>query len=282
MNGRLPQFLVIGAMKAGTTSLHHYLQAHPGLFLPATKELNFFRDERSFGQGVQWYRRQFADALPSQVCGEISPDYTKHPHHTGAPERIAATCPDAALVYLVRHPIERMRSMYLHQLVAGREKRPIDVALLEEPEYLWVSQYALQLEQYLERFDRDRVLICSSEQLGRDRAAVLAQVHAFVGVDVLPETGTSVSEEWYRGADRRRRGRVASVLADRGLARTAFQGLPEPVRSALRRVGSKPVAGDARDLSQDTRDILRERLLPDIRRFAQHAPEVVAPWGLLD
>lgn len=283
MTGPLPQFLVIGAMKAGTTSLHHYLQAHPGLFLPRTKELNFFRDEAHFARGEAWYRKQFAEATPEQVCGEISPDYTKHPHHSGAPERIAAMLPDVRLVYLVRHPVERMRSMFLHQLVAGRETRPIDVALLEDPEYLQVSQYARQLDRYLRHVDRDRVLICSSEQLGEDPASVLGEVHRFLGVGT-PEpaaVAAGTSTQWYRGEDRRRRGRVARFMAERPLARRVFDALPTGLRSGLRRASSSPVEGDVRALSDGAREEIVRRLRPDVERFRAYAPEIVDGWGLL-
>jgi hypothetical protein len=282
MKGPLPEFLVIGAMKAGTTSLYHYLQAHPDLFLPQTKELNFFRDPRMFARGEAWYRRQFAPAASHQVPGEVSPDYTKHPHHSGAPERIATLCPDVKLVYLVRHPIERMRSMYLHQVAMGREQRPIDVALLDDPHYLEVSQYAMQLDRYLRHFKRERILICSSEELFDNRAAVLAQVHCFVGVKPLPETAETIDEQWYRGDDRRRRRHLARLFVGRSAARRIFATLPSSVQDALRRIGSEPVAPEVRNLAGETRKCLEALLQPDLRRFRTYAPEVTDKWQLLD
>jgi Sulfotransferase domain len=281
MTGPLPQFLVIGAMKAGTTSLHHYLQAHPDLYLPETKELNFFRDPRTHARGEQWYRQQFAGAQSHQVPGEVSPDYAKHPHHAGAPERIQALIPDVKLIYLVRQPIDRMRSMYLHQVVAGREQRPIDEALLHDPHYLQVSQYAMQLDRYLRHFTLDQILICSSEQLSADRALVLSRIHRFVGVRELPETGTAIDSEWYRGEDRRRRGQLARLMASVGGVRRAFGKLPEPLRDAVRRAGSKPVPSDARNLSADAEERLRELLRPDLQRFREYAPEITDSWRLL-
>jgi hypothetical protein len=282
MNEPLPEFLVIGAMKAGTTSLHHYLQAHPDLFLPQTKELNFFRDPSMFAKGEAWYRRQFASAGSHQVPGEVSPDYTKHPHHSGAPERISAVCPGVKLIYLVRHPIDRMRSMYLHQVAMGRERRPIDVALLEDSHYLQVSQYAMQLDHYLPHFNRERILICSTEQLSDDRPAVLSAIHRFIGVSARPETGTATDAYWYRGDDRRRRRRVARLLAERSASRRAFASLPAPVQGALRRIGSEPVASDVKNLSAETHGRLRTLLQADLRRFRDYAPEIADRWNLLD
>lgn len=279
--GPLPDFLVIGAMKAGTTSLHHYLQAHPDLFLPRTKELNFFRDEEHFARGERWYRAQFADARPDQVCGEVSPDYTKHPHHAGAPARIARTCPDVRLVYVLRHPVDRMMSMYLHQVVAGRESRPADVALLADPEYLESSSYAMQLERHLEHVEVDRVLLESAEDLASDRDAVLRRIHAFVGVRPDAGLGQVPESKWYQGSQRRRRGRLAAAAAESPAVRGVFERLPDPVRAAVRRMGTTPVDDGVRTLSDDVRRALEDRLRPDLERLRPYAPSLVDRWGLL-
>lgn len=278
MTGPLPRFIVIGAMKAGTTSLHHYLDAHPDLFLPATKELNFFRDERSFARGQAWYQQQFAGAGPQQVPGEVSPDYTKHPHHTGAAERMHATCPDVRLVYVVREPIERMTSMYLHQVLAGRESRPVDTALLEDDHYLQVSRYGMQADRYLRLFHRDRLLVVATEELGTLRGPVLSRIHRFVGVEPMPRSGEEVEGEWYRGESRRRRGLLARAAAASGPVRRAFTRLPRPLQERARRLGTRPVAPGVRSLSPGAEATLRERLAPDLRRFAEVAPDVVRLW----
>lgn len=282
MNGPLPSFLVIGAMKAGTTSLHHYLDAHPDLYLPGTKELNFFRDERSFARGEGWYRRQFAGAAPHQIAGEVSPDYSKHPHHRGAPERIAGLIPDARLVYLLRHPVDRMLSMYLHQLVAGRETRPADVALVEDPHYLEVSCYGMQLERYLDHFHLEQMLVLTSEALAADRGTVMAQIHRFVGVDPLPGTATAVDGTWYRGETRRRRGLLARAAAGSDVARRAFGRLPAPVQHAVRRAGSRPVDPGSRLLSAPAERAVVDLLRPDLERLHRYAPDGVRSWGLLE
>src|SRR5436190_12136822 len=100
----LPHFVVIGAMKAGTTSLWHYLRAHPRVYMPRIKELRYFQKGGALSRGLAWYEAQFAAAEPGQLAGEASPGYTKYPHQTGVPERMAAVIPDARLVYVVRDP----------------------------------------------------------------------------------------------------------------------------------------------------------------------------------
>src|ERR671915_544163 len=96
----LPNLIVIGAMKSGTTSLHNYLSLHPEIFMTEVKEPSFFTLEGNWWRGREWYEAQFPVA--AKIRGESSPDYTKHPRHAGAPERMHAMIPDAKLVYLLR------------------------------------------------------------------------------------------------------------------------------------------------------------------------------------
>ena len=185
----LPNFLVIGAMKAGTTSLHRYLQGHPQIYLPdrydeaGTTEFDFFTVAHNWHRGLDWYASHFADADPAQAIGEVSPNYSKYPEHPGVPGRIHSVMPSVKLIYLIRDPIERMRSHYLHQVSKGRERRDIDAALSEEPVYLDQSRYWMQIERYLEYFSPEQLLIFTTEDLRDRRAETLARVLAFIGVD---------------------------------------------------------------------------------------------------
>src|SRR5215211_9390855 len=108
---RLPNFLVIGAMKAGTTSLYHYLRHHPQVFMPEIKELNFFNPLRNWRRGVEWYEEQF-EGIPDSVVaiGEASTSYTKFPWIREVPARITSVLGEIRLIYVVRDPIERMQS----------------------------------------------------------------------------------------------------------------------------------------------------------------------------
>jgi hypothetical protein len=169
----LPTFLVIGAAKSGTTSLVHYLRGHPQVHL-ADFELHYFVAERRWRLGPAWYQAQFKGAGDEVAVGEKSPSYARHPYYRGVPGRIAALLPDVRLVYLVRHPLRRIRSEYLHRTLNGKERRPLDEAVLANPTYLDTSRYALQIEQYLQHFDRTQLLVLTAEGLRQARAATLA------------------------------------------------------------------------------------------------------------
>ena len=197
-----PTFLVIGAMKAGTTSLYHYLREHPQIFMPKVKELDFFAVDESWRRGPDWYRRQFAGAGPAaSAIGEASTAYTKFPHYPFVPERIANHLPDAKLVYVVRNPIDRIYSHYRHRVAVGAERLPIERALLTEAIYVDYSRYAFQLQQYVPHFPRERMLVVASEALRNDRKATVRGVYAFLGVDdaFVPP---SLAREFYRSQNR--------------------------------------------------------------------------------
>ena len=108
----LPTFITIGAMKCGTHSLHQYLDLHPEIAMSQRKELNFFLTEAKFAQGLEWYSAQIAGNGTAR--GESSPNYSKCHMFPGVAERMHATLPDIKLIYLVRDPVERAVSHYVH------------------------------------------------------------------------------------------------------------------------------------------------------------------------
>ena len=125
----LPDFLVLGAQKAGTTALYAYLRWHPGITGPSWKEVSFF--DRHWWRGPAWYRGQFPLRSGTRLVGEASPSYLFHPL---APERVRALVPDARLVALVRDPVARAYSHYQHEVALGREPLSFEDALAAEPE----------------------------------------------------------------------------------------------------------------------------------------------------
>lgn len=191
----LPNVVVIGSMKCGTTALHRYLDAHPEVSMAAAKEVNFFVGPDTapspgpgtswptgqWHRGLDWYASLFDDDAP--VRGEASPAYTS-PDQTEAVARIAATLPAAQLVYLVRDPVRRAASQYAHHVRDGNEVRPMERALLDpESQYLSRSRFHARLAPYLEHFCLDQVHVIVQERLLRDRRAQLARLYARVGAD---------------------------------------------------------------------------------------------------
>lgn len=275
-----PTFLVIGAQKAATTSLYHYLGAHPEVFVSPGKELNYFVAEQGWSNGPTWYEAQFDGAGGSIARGEASPSYTMYPAFTGVPARIAALVPDVRLVYLVRHPIERMRSSYLHGLSRGTEHRPIDVALVHDLRYQNATMYGMQLDQYLRHFSADQLLVIRSEDLRDHRADTLRKVFVHLGVDPDPPTVDSNVEHHRSEYKRVPWGMTRSLMGLSSYAR-ALGAAPTAVQRVHARLMYRPAEpADTRLTPEVERGIL-ERLRPDLELLCQQLNLDADPWGLL-
>jgi sulfotransferase family protein len=276
---RLPTFLVIGAMKAGTTSLYGYLRAHPQVFMATPKELHFFPADKQWPLGVDWYAAHFDGAGDALARGEISPSYSQADQFPGVAARVAQVVPDARLVYLVREPVARLQSMYLHEVASGRETLPIEQAVREHPLYVESSRYATQLDEYLPYFPRERVLVLTTDALKRDRAATLSRLYRFIGVDgtFVPP---AVEEERGRSEEKRVRRDVSRRWRDRRWYRLVVDHLPQGAREYGRRVATKPIDVDASRLSPDTEAELRARFVPEVARLRDFLGDDFDGWGI--
>jgi hypothetical protein len=188
VRGRWPDFIIIGAMKSGTTTLWLLLANDPRIFMCEPKEPMFFSRDAVFRRGTDWYRGLFSGARDGQVCGEASTCYSRWPAYPEAARRIAALCPRVRLIYLMRHPVERAFSHYRHRM-EERENRAesmltFEEALAVEPEILDASRYMLQIEQYLAALPRRQLLCLTLDQLRDDPSGTVRQVQHFLGLSV--------------------------------------------------------------------------------------------------
>jgi hypothetical protein len=207
----LPDFIIIGAQKAGTSSLYSYLVQHPDIVPAAKKELHFFDDDRwngvsNYPKGRYWYQARFplrSQLRTGKLTGEATPLYLFHPL---AADRMYRLVPQARLIVLLRHPSERAVSHYFHMKNAGREHLSLREALRAEearlapafraqdwasPEFKFFSykargRYAEQIERFLAYYPRERMLFVRSDELFSDPAAVVRQVCGFLELPPLP------------------------------------------------------------------------------------------------
>ena len=204
----LPHFIVIGAQKAGTTSLFSYLAQHPHLFPSYRKEVHFFDgglnpQVETYAFGRPWYQAHFPlrrELHASAKTFEASPLYLFNPL---TPRRIHKLLPDVKLIALLRNPAERTISHYFHEVRKGREARPIEQALTDQDDrldqvvlmqdyksdyfvnksYKSRSMYKQQLDRYYEYFGKDQILVLSSENFFAEPTAALGRVYDFLGVE---------------------------------------------------------------------------------------------------
>lgn len=208
----LPNFLVIGVAKAGTTAMYQHLKAHPGVYMPPKKEPNFFSFDGTWPQHTPrrpawvttWedYVALFDGVQDERAIGEASPRYF---HSPIAPERIRDALPGARLVVLLRHPVERAFSHYMHMMNSGAfDYRPFVPLVREKVKTIatWDAEpfacYGLRhsfyydsLRRYFDAFAREQIKVYLFETYRTEPSAVLQDLYGFLGVDdgFLPDLG---------------------------------------------------------------------------------------------
>ena len=263
----LPTFFIIGAPKAGTTSLHEYLAEHPEIAMTADKEPSCF-ETRKWAERLDDYVTQFR--APARERGESSTAYSSFPWQPEIPDRIRATVPEARFIYLLREPIPRMLSHYAQNLWDGKPVRPFDELMedLEDPWNMpvWCSRYATQLERWIERFGRDRVLVLDQRDLLQDRARTLRRVFEFLEVDA-----SFTSPAWDALHNTARSHRVPTPLAHR--LRLAGRHLG-PLTPLLTRAIPLP------SLTAEQRSRVEALLAPEVARVRELTGLALDHWGL--
>ncbi len=260
--GALPNVLIIGAAKCGTTSLHRYLALHPQVEMSRPKELKLFNQKDWRGR-LDWYRSHFRSGLP--VRGESSPTYTVHPRSAGVPERIREVIPDARLIYLVRDPIERLVAHYIEMVALRFEDRPLPEALADydSPKNRIVppSRYAYQLERYRACFPVSQILVLDQLDLLTSRPETLRKVFSFIGVD--PSFSTPEFDALHNRREvKRRLTRLGGWLRRHDVLRRVREpsrALPDPVRERLKAFITEPIA----------EPVLEEHLRSEVAAFLQ-------------
>lgn len=272
-----PDFVIIGAMKCGTSTLQAQLAAQPGVFMTTPKEPNFFSDDPVYAQGPDWYRGLYADAAPDDLRGEASTHYAKLPTHPDTVARLAAAAPRARLIYVLRDPLDRLVSHYIHEWTMGVITDDLETALTRHPELVDYGRYAMQIAPFVDRFGAERIHLSSLERIKADPEGEIAAVGRFLGAPApfvwrrdLPDE--NVSAQRVRDFPLRRL-LVANPVA-RALRRTL---VPKSVRAAVKgrfQMRERPV------LSAEARARLAPVFAEDRTRLAALLPAAAARIGL--
>jgi hypothetical protein len=271
----LPNLIVIGASKCGTTSLHRYLARHPQIAMSRDKELDFFIVERNWPKGVEWYSARFPAG--TAIRGESSPSYTRAPFYSGVPPRMHAIVPDARLVYMVRDPVDRIVSNWIHATAQGDETRPLAEAVHDDY-YFARSLYWYQISAYLEYYPRARILVLAMVDLANDRRAALRRVYEFLDVDPdFPGPARDIRKN--RTASKRLKTPAGAWIEQSWVGRS-LEALPQRwywrLRDPLYWPFSRRVERPA--LSGRDRAELAELLREDANRFREFAGREFADW----
>lgn len=183
---KLPNFMIIGAMKSATTTLQDQLVQQEGIFMCDPKEPNFFSDDPEYNKGMDWYLGLFESAPTNALLGEASTHYTKLPTYPETIKRIKSHCPNTQFIYVMRHPIDRLISHYIHEWSMGVYKCDINEAIDIYPELISYSSYAAQLKPYIDSYGKEKVLPVFFDRLIKNSQTELERVCEFIGYKQSP------------------------------------------------------------------------------------------------
>jgi hypothetical protein len=295
----MPNFLVIGAARSGTTSLHHYLGSHPEIYMSPLKEPNFFAFEggrfdlehdapgwhnwsRYSTSDLDDYRALFRDVKNEKAIGEVSPSYMRS---SEAAERIRRAIPDARLVAILRDPATRAYANYMGRLRDGTERNsdPRDAiggALSgrgpgwRRKLYVDIGFYHERLRPFYERFDREQIRVVLFDDFVRDAHGVLRDLFSFLGVDPGFEPDTSIA---YNSSGTVRNPLLRLAWTHSNAIRPRIQPLlPRSIREA----GWAFVQGNLSrpPLPADLRAALVELYRPDILELEKQLGRDLSAW----
>lgn len=236
--GTLPDFIIVGAQRSGTTSLARYLAAHPEIHVVREKEVHFF--DRYDAKGIDWYKSRFSGASRRQLAGEATPEYMYLPR---VPPMMAKTVPHARLIAILRNPVDRAYSEYLFARGQGYEQLSFEEAIAAEPQrlvtgmghdrtryaYLDRGHYLRQLMRITQYHARERLLVLLFEDLAADPVAIFRRTCTFL----------SVNDEFAPRILGRRSGRSRTFRSHR--LRSLSRRLPYPLGGIVARLNTLPV-----------------------------------------
>ena len=276
----LPSFVGIGAQKCATTWLAEVIRNHPGLFMAADKEQDFWSNH--YHMGYSWYEAAF-DGAGSLPAGEISPSYLVNYE---APARLAAKVPDCKLILALRDPIDRAFSNHLHQLRKGDYKRSdisFEAGLADNPMYLEQSRYGRHLARWRDYFAPEQFFVAFQEDITRDPLAEASRLYRFLGVD--PDwRGDILNERTHENVGYKNQAlrdglrRMARAAESVGLGKLAKAAKTAPVIGALYQSNRQDFRAMLPKPGLDERRALALDLEADMRQLCRLLNRPELPW----
>jgi hypothetical protein len=277
-----PDFLIIGAMRAGTTTLYHDLRQHPDVFMPEDKEpevlINFRgRTERARRE----YKRLLRSARDQQLCGEASTAYAKRPDHEGIAEFAQALFGSGIkIVYMVRDPIERIISHHHHLYSRRQTTQTLDEAVRQDHRLLAYSRYGMQIAPWFDVFGDGKVKVICFENYVKDRRSALKGLYHFLGVDIARMPAETPYIVRNRTASRPTTTPLwRKLVHDRAWYKKIVKPrVPWRIRSVL--AESLLVRADSRNfvLDEKTKGWLLDSLRDDVESLTKLCPSLTVPW----
>ncbi len=279
----LPQFLVIGAMKAGTTTLFQDLKGHPSVYMASDKEINGLADDSIFTpKGIKAYEKHFLKSESNQICGEGSTNYSKVPDIENVPERAHKILGnDIRLIYLVRNPIARLISQYNHHVNVAGLTTPIDEAIHELPRLVNYSKYAMQLQPWISEFGLKQIKVIVFEDYVKNRVDTFTSVCNFLGIPVQVDHIES-EKAFNKGAGRPKQSGLISDFSKGKLYHTMVRKfIPQAVKDSVRK-HALPKSEPPQQPTKTSVNWVVQQLLDDSKELCEILGWDTLPWNLED
>lgn len=297
-----PNYFVIGSAKCGTHSICTLLGQHPDVFMVEPKETYFFSVPGQWEKGFDWYESLFAAAGDKRMRGEGSPDYTLGAAlPVNVPKRIFEYAPDAKLIYIVRHPVQRIESMWLELTWWSTERltwwtdRGIKMEIMQahpsinkalrlnQSVFVDTTNYWTEIDRYRKYFPDDQILVVFLEDLMADHSAVMRECFTFLGVDADVETDLALT---IRNASERKRiprkpyAMVRSLPGARSVLHKAAGLMPQTLRSAITKRLLRAPVSERPHLDQETQAWVSDLLRDDMYKFLEFSGRPRNFWDL--
>jgi len=280
MSPRIPDFLVIGAQKAGTTTLYADLRAQPAIGMSSVKEPEVLIKLPDAREATAYYERLFPDNPAHRRRGEASTHYSQRTLYAGLPERARELLGgDLRLIYLVRNPVERAISHHYHAYSRDRCDRDVDLAVRNDPAFVDNGRYAMQLAPWRDVFGPDSVMVIVFEEYVRDRAATLRAIGDFLAVPVDPSL-IDAAKSFNKSEGNRVYGYLRPLLRGDLYRLWVRKAVPERLRQRVRDLVAPRAPERPPPPRPDTVDWLIERLAPDADALRQMLGRPQPIWDL--
>jgi len=244
------------------------------VFMSPVKEPNFYIAARNFGKGFDWYRSLFTDAPHGALLGEASTNYSKGTTFPGVPELVRTHAPNVRLIYLIRDPLERIRSHYTHAVFHGREKRPVSEAIAPRSGFVRTSLYGAELQRWREYFPADQLLVLLTEDLRDDPTGVLRRAERFLGLE--PHDYRHLDRQYHVSSRRPVKSRTGELLErNQRLEALSRWVVPEAIRE---RLVTKPAGSGGEPIPDAVLDRIREILDADRQLLLSQVDVDLGKW----
>ena len=256
-----PHFIIVGACKAGTTTLYDDLAKHPDTFLPFDKEPDILHKATDTVDALRLWSKHFEKSTSGQIRGEASTYYTMVPNFEDVSKLAQETLgSDVRIIYLMRHPINRIISQLGHDYLARRIDKNFDEAALNDPKYVAWSDYALQIKPWIENFGRTNVMTIVFEDFIERRIEITKSVCEFIGLNPYTLPKRNEISNTREGKQMNPNKILQTILIRTSYYKTWRHFLPSGIKNFVRKAPIKKPSTTIVTLRPETQAELKRRL----------------------